>query len=256
MIVRTFDSARLNEIINDVSVFELIAEKNTPSPLDMTSVVKNINNFCLIDGETPALGGFVFLQTPVPGVYSVHTQFLPEGRGQYAMLLARESLQYMFCKTDCIEVLTQVPRFNAPALALAKAVGFTQEFTRKNAFEKRNSESKHDLDFLSLRFSNWALNDNNNLDRGQKFHAMLHEMENAPEHSADDAVHDKIAGACLEILFNGLVDKALHLYNKWTLFAGYSVALKLSHYPLLVRFESVVMEFDIAKQSFSLVKGL
>lgn len=250
MIKRVFNSKRINEIVNDKSVFDLIAPEGIGETIDLTDTVNNLNNFVLMDFEEPSLGGFVFFATPISNTYEVHTQFLPEGRGQYAYGLAKDALHYMFCKTDCVEVLTKVPRFNHPANAFAKSLGFTQEFTRKNAWIKKSNSSPHDLDFLSLRFLNWALNDPDSLIRGNEFRKTLDKFQIHVNHPTD-VVHDKVVGACLEIIFSGPIDKAIHLYNKWTLFAGYEPALKITSNPLVLSMGNLILEFDLREQSFT-----
>ena len=82
MLERSFDTARINEVINHPSVRPYVGPGD--SFADVTPLVEDTDNWFLI-GEH---GGFGLTQT-TPGVHEIHTFILPEGRGAWARDAAR-----------------------------------------------------------------------------------------------------------------------------------------------------------------------
>ena len=69
-------------------------------------------------------GCFLYVPTGAHAVYEVHTAFTPDGRGPAVVRLARESLSYMFQRTDALAIKTFVAHNNRAARRLALGVGF------------------------------------------------------------------------------------------------------------------------------------
>jgi hypothetical protein len=255
-IKRVYNAKRLNEIINDKSVFELVAPFGV-TEINISEEVSNVNNFCLLSDEGPdenSSGGFLVLKTPIPFTYECHTQFLECGRGTFAYERALEAIRYMFCQTDCLEIWTKVPKFNVKALALCKAVGFELEFSRDEAW-KRQSGTVCALDYFTLRLSRWSTFDSDNLSQGQWFHKRLETLGVLTNHT-DDFIHDRVVGASLNVLFNGQIEKALQLYNKWALMAQYEPLRLVTLCPLVVNIGNALLEFNLKDSNFSLIRSL
>jgi len=111
---RSNDAEFLNRVVNDPSVHPFVSFGR--GPIDLTAVVNNHDNVFLANEH----GGFLYVSHG--DTFEVHTQFLPEGRGDTATL-ARESLFYMFTQTPCVRIDTLIPPFNKTAKRLAEAVG-------------------------------------------------------------------------------------------------------------------------------------
>lgn len=70
-----------------------------------------------------ARGGFL-AHREEPGVWSIHTQFLPEARGPRVVTLMMQGERFMFTRTDCLVMKTFVATGNRGARDLALAGGF------------------------------------------------------------------------------------------------------------------------------------
>lgn len=107
MIKRSNDVAFLNHLLNHESIKPWVALG--VDRLDATTVIASGAIFLATD-----LGGFLVVPSG-RGMYDVHTQFLPEGRGKHALEAAKEALRYMFVQTDALALSTFVTDGNAAA---------------------------------------------------------------------------------------------------------------------------------------------
>jgi hypothetical protein len=98
----------------------------------------------LTDGD-----GVFLVDRHEPGTYEVHTLFASEARPS-----ATAACFWAFTETDCVELLTKVPRFNRAALALAKRVGFKVMYSGGNW---RHEGSDYPIDYLRYTFEDWIL---------------------------------------------------------------------------------------------------
>jgi hypothetical protein len=89
MIERSFDAARINELVNHPTIRPFVGGDGQ-SKLEMEPQVQDLQNYFLLGPH----GGFAYLWS-APQTYEIHTFILPEGRGRDAYRLARESLEYM-----------------------------------------------------------------------------------------------------------------------------------------------------------------
>ena len=102
---RTLEPARFNEIANDPAVRPWLGFGR--SEIDLGDVVRDPRNFCfLTDTET----GCYIMHRLADGLYEAHTLSYP-GRGcAVAMARLRDLvLDFMFARTDCVEITTKVP---------------------------------------------------------------------------------------------------------------------------------------------------
>lgn len=199
-------------------------------PLDLTSVVADPNNVLLM-GE----GGGLLFQCLAPGLYEVHTQFIPEARGPRALQAVKDALRWMFTKTDCIEVVTKVPDGNVAAYALVRAIKGTCQFHRPNAWLGPNGLTG--VRYYSMTLAEWVRNADGLEERGHWFHQQLEaaktESNAAPLHD-DDNAHDRYVGATCEMVLGGQIAKALDFYRRWAIFAGYIPAQLIAVNPPVI----------------------
>lgn len=111
------DAELLNRVMNDPSVFPWISLGHK-GPFDGAVLLENERNYFFAN----EYGGFLVLDTG-DGVYEIHTQFLPEGRGRTAILGAHEGMAFMFTETPCIALKTFCPFNNPAATKLARVAG-------------------------------------------------------------------------------------------------------------------------------------
>jgi hypothetical protein len=240
MLRRTMNADLLNEVANhpDVRPFLGAAELGT---LDLTDLVENPRNVALV-GDA---GGFVYQQL-MPGVYELHTLFLPEARGKALMAAARESFRFMFTRTDCLEILTKCPDDNGGARFASSALGFRERFRREAAWETLAG-----ISYRVFSVDDWFVRDPECLAAGQEFHAMVEAAKEAatallPEGAAlfpvhpEDATHDRAAGAACLMAKAGLTTKGAAFYNRWAIFAGYATIAAISE--TLIDIQDAIIE--------------
>lgn len=199
--------------------------------LDLTPIVADPNNVLLMgDG-----GGFICVMQE-PGIYEVHTQFLPEHRGENTIRAALDGMRYMFTRTDCIELRTKVPEGNVAAGWLARRVGFVHQFTREQAWQ--TPEGMAPIKYYALAIDQWAGRTAELEPSGEWFHGKLEAAKEdkgatIPLH-AHDSAHDRYVGATVEMIAAGYVEKALTFYRRWAAFAGYGPIYPIAANPLVI----------------------
>lgn len=176
-------------------------------------------------------GGGWLLHRLAPHFYEVHTLFLPKARNIREK--AAEGIRYAFTATECEELVTKVPADLPHALALAKAMGFRERFTRKSVWPR--STGSVDVIYLGLTLDEWLKTDPECLKLGRQFHEALGEHAT---HS-DDPIHDRYVGFAVACGKNRMHKKGVYLYNRWALFAGYQP----------VALDGVEVAFDATKVS-------
>jgi hypothetical protein len=223
VIRRTFDPALLNTVINHPEVRPWMAPGD--HALDVTPVVGNPANYALVTE-----GGGFLLHCLEPGLYEVHSQFLPEHR-THTREAMRAGFEYMFTRTDCVQIVTQVPDNNRAAQCLAKAARFRPMFHRKEGL-------LGPTEYVGLTVDQWA-QDNPKLEaEGERFHGLLEEAKKAngselPAHG-HDAAHERAVGAAVRMIKAGNAAKGVNFYNRWARFAGYAPITLISAQPVVI----------------------
>jgi hypothetical protein len=238
---RSFDAETINRVINHPAVKPWVAG-DIEGDLDVSPVLRNPRNFALFGRH----GGIIFTWVQ-PCVYEAHTQVLPEGRGAWALQMANAALLWLFAGTDALEVLTRVPHGNRGARALAQAVHGVFEFTNARGFMLDGETVPADI--YSLTIQTWMRTAPNLIERGHWFHdAVELEFERLgrarSDHPDDDDVHQRYAGAAVEMALAGQIYKAVALYNRWAAFAGYPGANVVSLDPPTVDISDCVLTIE------------
>lgn len=220
MICRTMDATFINEVANHPEVRPFLGGEG---PLDFTLFAQTPQNLVI-----EADGGGWLLQPVWPGVYELHTLFLPIGRGKAFFAQIKEMFRFVFTTTDATEIVTKCPDNNPAARMAATLVGFRERFRRENAWE-----SGVGISYMALTIDDWALRDTEAIKAGEEFHDVLEAAKVAkgsdrPIHD-DDQTHDRFAGAAWLILNAGQPDKAVAFYNRWAIFAGYATIAHVGH---------------------------
>lgn len=232
-IKREKDASRINAILNHPEVRPWVAEMDR-GVLDLTSAVENERNI-LLSGEYGACMFFKLL----PGVYEVHTQTLPEGRGKWAKQFIEQALSWMFIRTDCYEVITRVPKAHAAARNMTLFVGARYEFTRENSdiFQGKRT----DVEIYAIRIQDWIIRAEGLEERGAWFHERINAevkrlgIEEHPH--AEDVNHNRYVGAAVEMGLAGQVVKGVQLYNRWALVSRQPIVYFVSNDPPTIKFD-------------------
>lgn len=231
MIKRTMDATFLNQVANHPEVRPWLGGEGS---LDLTEAANNPANILLeADG-----GGWV-LHPIMPGVYELHTMFLPEARGRSYFAAAAEALRWMFTQTDALEIVTRCPDDNGGARMAASVVGFRERFRREDAWKPGVGVS-----YQVFSVDDWFVRDKECLAAGRAFHEALEAAKLAagstlPVHPEDEA-HDRAVGACTLMIRGGYMAKGVSFYCRWASFAGYATIEALS--PTLVDVRDAIIE--------------
>ena len=100
-------------IINDPEVDQ--------GPLDLRPIADHPCVYALVGA--PPIGTHICLKI-LDGIYEFHSAVLPRGRGEWMADFTGSSIEFMFVQTDCIELITAIPKGNLAATALARRFGF------------------------------------------------------------------------------------------------------------------------------------
>lgn len=222
MIRRTLDPTFLNGVCNHPDVHPWLGHEG---PIDLGPALLNPDNYALVcEG-----GGFVLMQHE-PGVYEVHSQFLPEAKGQ-AIEAMRHGFDYMFTRTDAHTIFSQVPDNNKAAQAMAKHAKFRPLFRRERG-------PLGPSQIVALTIDEWAQGNASLEVDGEWFHSEIEKAVKAvrpdlPDHPEDKS-HDRAVGAAVRMVRRGNVNKGIALYNRWARLAGQTPATVISTTPVVI----------------------
>lgn len=229
-VCREFSAERLNSICNHPDVRPWVAAAGQ-GYLDLSPVVANPDNYLLM-GQG---GGFLFVQQS-DGIYEVHSQFLPEHRGENVITAARDAERYMFTRTDCTEIRSKVPEGNVGAAAFARKMRYELQFERANAWQLGDRSVA--VKYYARALNQWVNQAEELKASGHWFHEKLEAAKIAsgsamPIHD-DDAAHDLYVGATVEMMQAGQIGKALAFYTRWAPFAGYGPIALVATNPFVI----------------------
>ncbi len=247
LVERSFDASEINRIINMPVVFKMVALPGM-EVIDLAPVISDPRNVLLMaDG-----GGFLFAQDE-PGIYEVHTNFLPGHRGRAVIDAAKAAATWMFTHTDAMILQTRVPLFNKAALRAITWCGFQFSFARPAAWP--TNDGMADVNYYRLPYETWV-ETADLVDTGRLFHALLDaefiRHGNPPHSHADDQSHDRFVGACFKTILAGQPEKAVNLYNRWARFSGYGQVGMTSRSPLILDIVDALLL--IKDDSFKVIK--
>lgn len=227
---RDYDARSLNQVLNHPDVRPFVADE-ADGVLDLTKAVENQRNILLM-----GRWGGCFCLYLQPGVYEVHTQILPDGRGPWALDFVRAGTRWMFTRVDCYEIITRVPERHTAAKALARQAGMMHEFTRPLGC--RWQGVKQDLEVYSFRIQDWMAQDEKLCSRGAEFHRMLNaealRLGIIETPHANDPDHDRIVGAVWDLALGGRIRQGVMLYNRWAVVARQKPIALVSEDPVTI----------------------
>jgi hypothetical protein len=235
---RTLAAAFLNTVANHPEVRPWVGGVG---PIDLTETLADSANFALQTDD----GGWVFIRHEA-AVYELHTLFLRRGRGRRCIEGWREASRYMFCATDCREIVTKVPANNLGAVFAAQKCGFAERFTREGGFVDPQGQI-HDVSYQAFNLDAWLARATELDNGGHWFHAVMEKalreaFSSLPAHPADPS-HERAVGAAVEMIRARNHRKAVWFYNRWARLAGYPLVTLVTETPLVIDVgASVVVE--------------
>lgn len=218
-VAREFHAERLNAVVNHPEVRGFVGPGT--NRIDLTQLVANPANVLLMRE-----GGGLFFGQHEEGIYEVHTQFVPEARGEIAVEATRDALRWMFTHTDAREIVTKVDPVNKGALGLVRAIHGELRFKRG------------DIGHYALPIDAWAGKCQPLEISGNWFHEKLETAKIAMHAAIDihayDEFHDRYVGATVEMILAGQIDKAVRFYNRWANFSGYGTVSVITNNPVVI----------------------
>lgn len=248
-IERHYIAKFVNEVVNHPSVAPHVLLTNDAA--DLSSFLSDRRHVALVAKH----GAMVYEQLQ-PGLYEVHTQVLPGGRGEWSKWFILASLHWMFCSTDAVEIVTRVPQGNVMARAgvrlLEKTFGPLFELRREAGWLRDGQPIAADV--FSLPIQKWLRAAPGLEERGKWFHEKLESeyarLNKKTDLHEDDVVHDRAVGAACEMLWCGQPHKSLVFYNRWARLAGYQPLRLISESPLAIDIRDAVIVMRPSEQTF------
>lgn len=228
--IRTMNAALFNEICNHPEVRPWLGGEGE---IDTTPLLDNPGNYGLL-GEG---GGFILVAGPAAS-FEVHSQFVPEGR-KHSFEAMRAGMDYMFTRTNALQLTTFLPDNNPAARGLALKGGFREWFKRQNHPLGPGVQAKIDVD-------EWIANNPDLETDGERFHDALEKAKAGsalPVHP-HDPIHERYVGASLRMFSRGQCQKAQALYNRWAANAGYAQIRLISENPPVVDAIDAIVTLD------------
>jgi hypothetical protein len=226
-ISRTLDGAHLSAIANtpDVRPYLLMP---TDGELDLRALVADPRNYCF---ETP-FGGFLGIALGY-GRYEVHSLFVPTRAPKVTVTAMREASEYIFTRTDCVELVTKVPEGNRRAGQLAAVAHFEERFVAPVAPGHQTRAR-----YLALSLDQWTVHGCGLAAIGQWFHDAFDQMRAddvlALAGHPEDAGHNQFVGAAILMINGGQVEKGIGFYNRWARWVGYPTIGLVSLIPTVI----------------------
>jgi hypothetical protein len=231
---RQADAGLINRFLNDPSVYPWVSG-GRPFPLDAGPVIAHPDHVVLCSDY----GGIIFAKLAV-GYYEAHTAVLPEKRGAGTLALGRAALEWMFCRTDAVEILTRVPAGNGAAEAAMRAMRIPVWFTTMPIWP--TPAGRVSMSVYKLHLFDWITAASASLaGRGVEFHRRLVNGGGDLDH-ATDPVHDAYVGAAWGMIDGGQADKAVATYNLWAALSGYRPISIAHREPLLIDIGTGIIE--------------
>lgn len=107
-----------NAVLNDVSVRPEVADLKAGT-MDVSHLLPGPNHMIL-----EAEHGIVILAQVIEGLWEFHPAILPIGRGKWAIDFGFAAQEFMFCRTNAIELLTRIANGHRAGEAIAVRCGF------------------------------------------------------------------------------------------------------------------------------------
>ena len=236
-IERHTDAKHLNEIVNHPEVYPWVRGA-VEGPIDLGPWLDNDNVVALL-GE---YGGQIY-QKRQAGLWEAHSQYLPEGRGEWALEATRQTLHWVFTRTDAVELVTRCPQGNFAAKALAKAIGGTYELTNPSGWVMYGRTIPADI--YSLKIQDWMRAAPSLVERGKWFHerlaAEVKRHGEGDEGSAQNDTGNRCVGAVFDMLAGGQPMKAQIFHGRYAAMSGCYPLRVASADPLIVDLGSALI---------------
>lgn len=231
-------AANLNRLLNDPSVYPWV-HGATIGPIDMSGSLQDPDVILLMGQH----GGILYHRRQT-GIFEIHCQCYPEGRGAWMLSFARACLHWIFTRTECVEVMTRCPEGNLAARSLARAAGMQRHFTNPMGWTMKGKRVPADI--YSIGIQQWMATAPGLAERGEWFCGALaeqcrrHGVDAAP--IADPAFHRYI-GAAFEMFAVGEFHKGCIFFNRYAALSDFTPIVIISAQPMTIAIGGSVAVF-------------
>lgn len=236
-ISRHLEASHLNSIVNHPDVYRWM-HGTIEGPLDFAPAMESPHFYALL-GEH---GGQLYTRIQ-SGLFDVHSQFKPEGRGEWAIEATRRTLHWVFTRTEAVECVTKVPHGNVPAKALAKGIGGTHEMTIEKGWVLDGKIVPADL--YSLTIQHWLKTAPGLVEKGQWFTERFHSelaRHGVTELPPSEETAERYIGAAWDMIVGGQPHKAEVFFNRYAYMAGQVPIFLIKPAPLTIAIGPVTIE--------------
>lgn len=155
-------------------------------------------------------------------------------------------MDYMFTRTNAVQLTTFLPDNNPAAKGLALKGGFRGWFRRETHPCGPGMQARIDIDDWICRTADLEKD-------GERFHDALESAKKAcgsalPIHP-HDAIHERYVGAAFRMFSRGQARKATSVYNRWAANSGYAMIRLLSEEPPVVDAVDAIVEIKDGEPS-------
>src|SRR5579859_528465 len=132
---RTKDLELIKTIVTHPYIWPGVSDDFSPEPEKWQPMDPEVWTYLTVSeaGELLGLWALVPLSTIC---WEVHTCLLPKAYGSTAIAAAESGVQWVFSRTACKRIVTNVPAYNRLALRFAKACGFTEYGFNPDSYQK------------------------------------------------------------------------------------------------------------------------
>lgn len=234
---RTLDAREVDAILNDASVFPIIAMPGKQK-FDTAALIADPRNIALV-----CEGGALIFACHEPGYYEVHIGFLAGFRGAYAKQALAIAVRLMFMTMPALVLWMRVPDNNPAARLFYAACGAKKEFRREAAWP--TADGMIGQSYWAIRYDSWILSNSELGECGEYFIAKLNDARLQMGH--DFEIFHNCAlpylGALMLMACAGQLDKAVILYNRFASFANLPRFALVSHVPAVIDTGETLVQF-------------
>ena len=190
----------MNSVLNHPAVRPYIGSPEKGA-LDIRKSVGDPNVY-LVAGEH----AFEIAVRLMTGVFEVHSNCLPSGRGEWMVNFLHAAAQWLYCNTEAYEIVTFIPERHLPAKAVAIRGGLMPEFVADQPYEHRGRAGSATVH--SCRIQDWAAKAPEMVEIGR-----AHSIH--WKHLSEGRL--RYTGVLYRMMLGGQTKKGVNLYNRWVL---------------------------------------
>lgn len=245
------DAKRINQILNHPGVYSWISDDDN---IDMTETLKKL-------GVVGLLGdyGCVIFHPIQLGIYEFHIAVLPDHQGEYVSRFFREVCDWIFTRTNAVEIITRCPENNRPAKMACSREGMDHIFHTRPLFLSGGKLFPYKV--YGMTVQKWATLSESLVDQGKLFHQLLEDeytkiggdiLEKHYANHFEDNTHDRYVGGAFMMVKAGFPQKAVSFYNRWAIPSDYQAISVVSLEPLVI--DLVMSKIRFNKSGFEVIQ--